>query len=183
MIDGNLFSARFDFEGRAAVKKTVSVSFQFQVFFKKMVGDATLGQVSLFLSCVGLLTTLLLWPVIVIFQFTEYERVNWSDLPWEYLCGTGALALVFNFLINFGIAFTYPLFISLGTVIGIPLNALTDFVFRDVDFGFLKIVAAFFIIIGFLFMLIPLSYEQHLREKLSCKKKEMLRIVELEYEL
>ena len=30
---------------------------------------------------------------------------------------------VFNFLVNFGIAVTYPLFIALGTVVGIPLNA------------------------------------------------------------
>ena len=148
-----------------------------------MVGDATLGQVSLFLSCLGLLPTFLFWPIIVIFQFTDYERVSWSHLPWEYLCGTGALALIFNFLINFGIAFTYPLFISLGTVIGIPLNALTDLVFRDTEFGILKIVAAFFIIIGFLFMLIPESYEEHLQEKIGCKKKESLDINELEYEL
>ena len=28
-----------------------------------------------------------------------------------------------NFLINFGIAVTFPLFIALGTVVGIPLNA------------------------------------------------------------
>lgn len=141
-----------------------------------------MGQVSLFLSCLGLLTTLLFWPIIVIFQFTDHERVNWSHMPWEYLCATGTLTLIFNFLINFGIAFTYPLFISLRAVIGIPLNALT-FVIRDTEFGILKIVAAFLIIIGFLFMLMPYSYEEHLREKIGCKKKESLGINELEYEL
>ena len=77
---------------------------------------------------------------------------------------------MFNFLINFGIAFTYPLFISLGTVLGIPINALTDFFFRGAEFGSYKIVAAFSIIIGFLFMLIPNEVEENLQRTFCCKK-------------
>ena len=34
--------------------------------------------------------------------------------------------LVFNFLVNFGVAFTYPLFISVAMMLGIPLNAGMD---------------------------------------------------------
>ena len=56
-------------------------------------------------------------------------------------------------MINFGIAFTYALFISLDSVLGIPLNALTDFLLRGAAFGSYKTVAAFSIVIGFLFML------------------------------
>ena len=37
-----------------------------------------------------------------------------GSLPWGFLTLSAALHLVFNFLINFGIAFTSPLFISLG---------------------------------------------------------------------
>ena len=131
-------------------------------------GDATLGQVSLFLSCLGLLSTVLLWPIIVIFHYTHYEDLTWGRIPWNYLCGHAVLALVFNFLINFGIAFTYPLFISLGTVLGIPINALTDFVFRGAEFGGYKIVAAFSIVIGFLFMLLPSEFEENLQAIVCC---------------
>ena len=56
----------------------------FRCFSKRTVADATLVQVSLTLSCLGLLTTFLLWPVLVIFQFTECERAALSDLPWGY---------------------------------------------------------------------------------------------------
>ena len=105
------------------------------MFFKRTVGDAALGLVSLILSCLGPLTTFHLWSLLVIFQFTEYKRVTWSDLLWEYLCGTGALALVFHFLMIFGVASISPLFISLGAVISIPLNSLIDYVFRDSEFG------------------------------------------------
>ena len=142
------------------------------MLFKRLVGEATSGQVSLFLSCVGFISTFLLWPVIVIFQFTEYEHVNWANIPWDYLCGTGALSLIFNYLINFGIAFTYPLFISLGTVMGIPANALTDFIFRAKEFGAYKVLAAVLITVGFLFVLIPELYEDRLQEKLGCKKSK-----------
>ena len=132
-------------------------------------GDATLGQVSLFLSCLGLLNTLLLWPIVLIFYYTHYEFFNWGNIPWKYLCGNAVLGLIFNFLINFGIAFTYPLFISLGTVLGIPINALTDFLFRGAQFGSCKIVAAFSIVIGFLFMLLPAETEVVLREIICCR--------------
>ena len=134
-------------------------------------GDATLGQVSLFLSCLGLLSTLLLWPIIVIFYFTHYEEFSWTLIPWKYLCGNAALGLMFNFLINFGIAFTYPLFISLGTVLGIPINAVADLLFRGAEFGSSKIVAAFSIIIGFLFMLLPNQIEETLQRTFCCRKK------------
>ena len=92
-------------------------------------------------------------------------------MPWDFLVGTGILGLFFNFLVNFGIAFTHPLFISLGTVLGIPINALADFIFRGKDFGPFKIVAAVLIVFGFLFMLLPEEYEDRLQAKVCCCKK------------
>ncbi|KAK3722097.1 hypothetical protein QZH41_019841, partial [Actinostola sp. cb2023] len=153
-----------------SVASAIGAAF-YKVFFKKVVGDATASQVSLFLSLLGLLDTVLLWPIIVVFHFTCYELINWSNMPWLYLCGTGLLALIFNFLLNFGIALTYPLFISLGVVLGIPLNALADAIIREKGFGVFKIVAAILIIVGFVLMLIPDQYEDKLREKVCCKKK------------
>jgi solute carrier family 35 protein F3/4 len=135
------------------------------------VGDATAPQVSLFLSFLGLLSTIFLWPIILLVYFTKYEVIHWSNIPWFYLCGTALLNLLFNFFINFGIAFTYPLFISLGIVLGIPVNALADAVIRGKDFGVLKIVAAALIITGFSFMLIPNRYEKKLRDKLCDNER------------
>ena len=148
----------------------IVLSCLFQVLFKRVVGNATGSQVSLFLSCLGVLDLLFLWPIIVVFHFTKYELIDWGDMPWLFLCGTGFLALIFNFLLNFGIALTYPLFISLGTVLGIPINALADLVFRGKDFGPFKIIAAVFIVLGFLFMLLPDEYEDTLQSKICCCK-------------
>ena len=140
------------------------------MLFKRVVGDATAGQVSLFLSCLGLLDALLLWPLMLILYYTNYEDINWKSIPWNYLCGAAALSLAFDFLINFGIAFTYPLFISLGTVLGIPINALADVTFRGKEFGLTKVFAAIAIVGGFLMMLLPEWWDKRLQQKICCQK-------------
>lgn len=132
----------------------------YKVLFKRYVGNANYGQVSLFLTLLGLFNALVLWPFLLAVYYTEFEYWDWSDMPWDYLCGSAAMSVVFNFLINFGIAVTYPLFIALGTVVGIPLNAVVDVVFRDSDFGPYKIGGSACIILGFLIMLMPDKWQE-----------------------
>lgn len=124
----------------------------YKVTFKWFAGDGDVSQVSLFLTCLGVLNLLCFWPVMEIMHFTHYEKIYWSDMPWKFLCGSACLGLVFNFLINFGIALTFPLFISLGTVLGIPINAGVDAIWRDDKFGAFKWLGALMIILGFLLM-------------------------------
>lgn len=139
-----------------------------QVLFKYIIGDASARQVALYLSLVGAFKIFILWPVALILWLTNYEIINGAKIPWAYLCGTGTMAMLFNFFINFGIAFTFPLFITLGTVIGVPTNALADFIFRGKDFGPYKIGAAIFIVVGFLLMLVPLKYEKNFLKRFCC---------------
>ena len=122
--------------------------------FKWCVGDAPLGQVALFLTTLGLLNAVFLWIIFVVLSATGAEPLT-TSIPWKFLSASAILSLLFNFLINFGIAYTYPLFISLGTVVGIPLNAGVDRVFRDIAFGDIKIEGSAFIIVGFLMLLLP----------------------------
>lgn len=146
---------------------------RFQVLFKKLVGDAPGGQVSLFLTLLGLLNLFFLWPLVLILHYAKYEHMSWDTIPWDYLTGSGCLGLVFNFLINFGVAFTYPLFISLGTVLGIPINAGADAIFRGQGFGPIKILASILIVIGFLLLLLPRRYEDLLQSRMHCKKTKI----------
>lgn len=123
--------------------------------FKKCVGDASLGEVALFLTTLGLINAVFLWFIFLVLSATGSESLGESPIPWKFLCASSILSLLFNFLINFGIAYTYPLFISLGTVVGIPLNAVTDQLFRGIAFDIIKIEGSLFIIIGFLLLLLP----------------------------
>ncbi|PIK45158.1 putative histone deacetylase 6 isoform X1 [Apostichopus japonicus] len=131
-----------------------------KVLFKRYVGDANYGQVSLFLTLLGLFNAFVLWPSILAVYYTGFEYWDWNDMPWDYLCGSAAMSVVFNFLVNFGIAVTFPLFIALGTVVGIPLNAVVDLIFRDNSFGPYKIGGTACIILGFLIMLMPEKWQE-----------------------
>jgi len=93
------------------------------VIFKRVIFEGSLGQVSLFLSILGLLNAVFISFIFLIFFFTGFETFYASDIPWSYLCGSSALSLVFNFLVNFGVAYTFPLFIAIAMMLGIPLNA------------------------------------------------------------
>ncbi len=128
---------------------------------------------SLFLSSLGLFSTLCLWPIPLALHLTGVEPL--VNIPWTYLCISALFGVVFNFCINFGIAYTFPLFISLGTVLGIPLNAVVDALFRNVDFFGWKFPATDLIVGGFLLMLLPpndsLCLQRGCVQAVSCKKK------------
>ena len=142
-----------------------------KVLLKRRVGDASLYQMSLFLSMIGFFTTVTLWPIILILHFLHIEVL--TDIPWGYICASSALGVIFNFSINFGIAYTFPLFISLGTILGIPLNAIVDVIVRHVDFLNWKFTATDLIVGGFLLMLVPPSdsvcIQTSVRKAVTCK--------------
>ena len=128
----------------------------YKVLLKWRVGDASLYQMALFLSSLGLFVAATLWPIALLLHFLGVEKID--NVPWGYLCASSALGLLFNFSINFGIAYTFPLFISLGTILGIPLNAFIDAVFRHIEFfRTWKFTATDLIVGGFMLMLIPPS--------------------------
>ncbi|XP_030829888.1 putative thiamine transporter SLC35F3 [Strongylocentrotus purpuratus] len=139
----------------------------YKVLFKRFLGDATYGQVSLFLTMLALLNLVLLWPIMLGLYYGKRETLDWNNLPWAFLCGTSALGIVFNFLVNFGIALTYPLLISLANVLGIPINAVIDTAFGGVLLAPLKIVGALLIIGGFVIMLLPEAWQV----KVACWKE------------
>lgn len=140
----------------------------FQVAFKRVLGEATSGQVALFVTVIGFTNLLLFSPVIFLLDYLELESINWSDMPWSALAGTAVLQLVFNYLVSFGIAFTFPLFISIGILLSVPFNAAADAIFRGENFGLYKIVALVMIIIGFMLLLIPVRKLERLENKVRC---------------
>ncbi|XP_065063231.1 solute carrier family 35 member F3-like isoform X1 [Rhopilema esculentum] len=173
-----LFASTYGFKGPTAEGIVLTViaasgSALYQVMFKVVVKTATGSQVALFLSLLGLCNILVFWIVILPFHFTKYESLDSSDFPWVYLIGSGLLILVFNYMVNFGIAFTSPLFIALGTLLGTPLNAATDYIFNRQSFGYLKIIATCLILGGFSLMLIPNNTLRSFERKLVCAKDEI----------
>ncbi|XP_055339602.1 putative thiamine transporter SLC35F3 [Paramacrobiotus metropolitanus] len=121
------------------------------VLFKKVVGNAKPHQVSLFLSTVASFTLLMYWPMLLILHYSDTEIIS-GDVPWKFIGGSCALSIVFNFLINYGTAYTYPLFIAFGGIVGVPLNHVADWLFRSNKFDALKIAGTLLIIAAFVIM-------------------------------
>ena len=64
-----------------------------QVLFKKVIGEASFGQVSLIFTVIALLNTILLSPFVAALYFSGYEVVVWSHLQWPNLLIAAALSL------------------------------------------------------------------------------------------
>ncbi|XP_032530335.1 solute carrier family 35 member F4-like [Chiroxiphia lanceolata] len=80
-------------------------------------------------------------------------------------CSTESLDVgSFNILVNFGVVLTYPILISIGTVLSVPGNAGTtaavDLVKHKMIFSVVRLGATIIICIGFLLMLLPEQWDE-----------------------
>lgn len=78
-----------------------------QVLFKKVIGEASYGQVSLFFSLIGLFNAALLWPVCLVLYFTRVETLHWEQLPWPVLLAASGLSLGITNLLHHLIIHTF----------------------------------------------------------------------------
>lgn len=103
----------------------------YKVSFKAAFGNANPNQVARFLGLLGFYTFVLTWPAVLLLIIYSDQTMPGADtLAWVYQIAHALAALSCNFLINFGVARTYPLFISIGTVLGIPMSMAVDCVLR-----------------------------------------------------
>ncbi|EDV26536.1 uncharacterized protein TRIADDRAFT_54648 [Trichoplax adhaerens] len=129
----------------------------FRVYEKYSIGDASPIQASMLLTIISIINFLLGWIPVVIFHYTGFEKLTWSDIPWEPLMITNLFNMLHSCFVVIGVAVTYPVFISLGSLFGIPINAVIDAIFRNESFSALKIVSTLLLAVGFLILLIPLE--------------------------
>ncbi|XP_050726797.1 putative thiamine transporter SLC35F3 isoform X1 [Eriocheir sinensis] len=138
----------------------------YKVLFKKVIGEASFGQVSLIFTVIALLNTILLSPIVAAFYFSGYEVVVWSHLPWPNLLIAAALSLAANLLGNFGVAFTFEIFITLGLVLAIPVSAALDIKWYHVKFEGMKLAGVVLIVCGFFLVLFPANWPEYITKVL-----------------
>ncbi|MBN3272055.1 S35F3 protein, partial [Polyodon spathula] len=162
--------------GIALVVGAASMSALYKVLFKLILGSAKFGEAALFLTILGGVNFVFFSFVPVILYFTKVEYFDSIDaVPWGYLCGVSVFLLTFNILVNFGIAVTYPTLISLGIVLGVPVNAVVDHCTSEISFNTVRVIAVLTISLGFLLLLLPEEWDQwiiKLLTRLKVRKKE-----------
>ncbi|CAD6193562.1 unnamed protein product [Caenorhabditis auriculariae] len=133
-------------------------SASYKVFFMKSMRDfGLLGQISLFMTCLGFLNLFLNFIPPLVLYFTKVEKINFAYVPWWPMIGAAILSLMFNFLINLGIVYLGPLVISVGMLCGIPLNYIIDIVFRHVAISWFFIGGTAFILVSFVLIIFPIN--------------------------
>eukprot|EP01062_Namystynia_karyoxenos_P017492 TRINITY_DN16439_c0_g1_i1.p1 TRINITY_DN16439_c0_g1~~TRINITY_DN16439_c0_g1_i1.p1 ORF type:complete len:402 (+),score=104.23 TRINITY_DN16439_c0_g1_i1:114-1208(+) len=103
----------------------------YKVLFKYVFDDPPPRVVGVILMWIGCYAATLGSGILAAVLGSGAESVRWGDVPWGTLLLGNTLGLCFNFFIGWGIAYTYPLFIALGTVLNVPLNIAADRVWRD----------------------------------------------------
>ncbi|XP_011872637.1 PREDICTED: putative thiamine transporter SLC35F3 isoform X2 [Vollenhovia emeryi] len=134
----------------------------YKVLFKKVIGETTFGQMSLFFSLIGLCNAALLWPICLALYFSGVETINWARLPWAALLSASILHLVANMLGNFSIALTYDLFITLGLITAVPVSAALDVIFYGAYFMGMKLAGMIFIAVGFFLVMFPDNWPDYI---------------------
>ncbi|XP_076296702.1 solute carrier family 35 member F3 isoform X6 [Lasioglossum baleicum] len=134
----------------------------YKVLFKKVIGETTFGQMSLFFSLIGLCNAMLLWPICLALYFTGVESVYWERLPWTALLLASILHLVANMLGNFSVALTYDLFITLGLITAVPVSAALDVVLYGANFVGMKLAGMIFIAVGFFLVMFPDNWPDYI---------------------
>ncbi|XP_044757318.1 putative thiamine transporter SLC35F3 isoform X2 [Coccinella septempunctata] len=134
----------------------------YKVLFKKVIGDATYGQVALFFSLIGMLNAAFLWPLSLLLFFTGIESFQYDKLPWAALLCASCLSLVANLLGNFSVALTYDLFITLGLITAVPVSAALDVVLYGATFEGMKLAGMILIAIGFFLVMFPENWPDYI---------------------
>ncbi|CAG9853816.1 unnamed protein product [Phyllotreta striolata] len=134
----------------------------YKVLFKKVIGDATYGQVALFFSLIGMLNAAFLWPLCLGLFLMGIETLHWNMLPWPALLTSSVLSLVANLLGNFSVALTYDLFITLGLITAVPVSAALDVVLYGASFEGMKLAGMILIGVGFFLVMFPDNWPDYI---------------------
>ena len=125
----------------------------YKVNLKKALGDTSMSNTAIYLALVGAINMFIFWPLIIILYVLGIEDV--SQVPWANLVLQSLASFLFNSFINYGIIYTSPLFISIGTILGIPLSILTDYVINPAgQVTILQICGSGCVALGFILLIL-----------------------------
>ena len=104
----------------------------------------------------GLQTFLVYWIPTAALVATNVEIIEPATFPWTVFLLTGLAGFSFSILMCVGIAITYPIYMSMGPLLAIPINALIDTYIEKILFDMLKILGTLAISTGFLILTLPI---------------------------
>lgn len=125
----------------------------YSVMAKKVIIDESRVDMPLFFGFVGLLSTISLWPLFIIFHYTGFETFELPSTGMSFgllfvknLIGT----LLSNYCWLVALLYTTPLVVAIGISLCTPLTLIVDVIINKTDIIGYRALTGLFIIIGFL---------------------------------
>lgn len=144
------------------------------VSYKKFVGDPSQETINVQSSMVGALSTLLLWPLLIILHFSRAEPFQLPSGSFQIGIFVATTFAVFlnNYMFTFGTALTTPGFVTIGGMLAIPTSAVFDRLFNGDDFPLLKIFGTLSVLVGFLVVNLDEGWLWRMIKRILCCKRE-----------
>ncbi|MES1912147.1 MAG: hypothetical protein MHM6MM_004471 [Cercozoa sp. M6MM] len=123
----------------------------YKVLVERIMRRATSVQVAVLLSCIAVWKAVVEIPVILALNLTGTET-TFPALPetvWWWIFAASLVAIVFNFLTNFGCVFADALFVATGTLVGIPVNLVIDTFYWGKAISLLQLLGVTCVMLGF----------------------------------
>lgn len=122
--------SRSNGRGLNALYATVApaASAVYKVFFAKFYSEVTWAYVGSRLGAISMVNI-----VVGTLMLTAYLSMNGepdpvasASIPWKWVVPANAASIAFNFLVNFGVTITFPLFVSVASLASTAANLVLD---------------------------------------------------------
>lgn len=100
----------------------------YKVYFSKFFTDASWQFVGFQLSLLALINATLGTIALAVFLACGGETLPWErpPIPWVYILPSVVASVAFNFFVNYGVTITYPLFVSMASLLGTGVNIVIN---------------------------------------------------------
>ncbi|XP_055328342.1 uncharacterized protein LOC129581359 [Paramacrobiotus metropolitanus] len=121
----------------------------YQVVFKLQIGGTThLGRIYFSITVMSVISTLLMWPMVLALKYSHVEVWDYSTLPLKMLFTTSSTNCLVIFLTNFAVSRINPLYTSVGFLMVVPITYLLDRCWNDRQQTAVDIIGATLVLSG-----------------------------------
>ncbi|GAM23181.1 hypothetical protein SAMD00019534_063560 [Acytostelium subglobosum LB1] len=145
----------------------------YEVLTTKFVGEVSRTLVNSYVGFIALWNVVFGVPMLIIISVSGLEP--WETPSWTtfgMLTASASVSFMLNYLINWGLSVTSPLFVRSGELMTIPTTLIFDIIIKHVPFPPIAIPGFLCIIGGFIVMLYVEN--KHMKEKAAAKTLEQL---------
>ena len=127
----------------------------------------SIDDVLVFISLIGLVNILTCWPVIWVAGAFGFEDAFALPMPFtlegNLFYGGSALATGYNFAFMVGLNFLGPIFISIASILQLPVSAASDLLLHGIGIGPLICIGGVCIAIGFMVLTLQEQFMSRLQ--------------------